>query len=277
MRRNIQPLYTTRLMSSEKQPKDAPSSEPIPTPVNPNVAQQQLQRLQRVVTDLNLGDQVSVMLISVFTLLILASPYIVRQVKNLSQDDYDEFWASSDVIDDLSKLARTEWGKEEEIDADGENKGVKNNAIEKILQDVLQSQTLQQAAQQFCVTVITSEPVKKALNKLLGELFKDLINDQETIAQVIQLLNKVIQDEGIKRAVQHLILDIIDEPEVKNALVDLVQQLARNDPIPTAVTELLKESAHATLNDADIFDHRYVLYISPLCAKYHFTCMPDTF
>jgi hypothetical protein len=222
------------------------------------VAQQQFQRLQRAVTDLNLGDQVSVLLISVLTILILASPYILKQIKSLNQDDYDDFWASSDVIDDLTKLARTEWGKEEEVVLeDGESKTFKNNALETILQDVMQSQALQQAAQKFVVTVISSEPVKTALNRLLAELFRDLIQDKETVAQVILLLNKVIQDDGIKRAVQALVLDIIDDPQVKEALVAMLQQVAREDPVPTTITDLLKQSAHATLNDADILDHRY--------------------
>ena len=221
------------------------------------VAQQQFQRLQRAVTDLNLGDQVSVLLISILTILILASPYILKQLKSLNQDDYDEFWAN-DTIDDLAKLARTEWGKEEEVVLeDGESKTFKNNALETILQDVMQSQTLQQAAQQFVVTVISSEPVKTALNRLLAELFRDLIQDKETVAQVIQLLNKVIQDDTIKRAAQDLVLEIVDDPEVKESLVAMLQRVAREEPVPATITDLLKQSAHATLNDEDILDHRY--------------------
>ncbi|GKY97229.1 hypothetical protein MPSEU_000681300 [Mayamaea pseudoterrestris] len=221
------------------------------------VAQQQFQRLKGVVTDLNLGDQVAVVLISVLTILILASPYIMKQIKTLEQDDYDDFFASSDVIDDLSKLARTEWGKEEEVILeDGESKTFKyHNALEPILQDVMQSRTLQQAAQQFVVTVVSSEPVKTALNKLLAELFRDLINDKETVAQVIQVCNKVIQDENIKRAVQQLVLEIVDDPQVKDSIVAMLQKMAREEPVPTTITELLKQSAHATLNDSDVLDH----------------------
>jgi membrane-associated HD superfamily phosphohydrolase len=225
-------------------------------------AQQQLQRLQRAVTDLNLGDQLSVMLISLFTFLILASPYILQQVKKLNQDDYDDFWKSMgnyDVIDDFTKLARTEWGKvssdADDETADGEHRN-NNNALDVILQDVLQSHTLQQVAQQFVIGVISSDVVKVALQRLLAELFSNLIQDPETLAQIIQVLHRVIQDETMKQALQELVIQLVDEPSVKASLVELLQRLAREEPVPTALTDLLKQSAHATLNDADILDHR---------------------
>lgn len=251
---------------SPRQPADSPpgaagrSSDAAP-PTSHNhasvvAAQQQFQRLQRAVTDLNLGDQVSVILISVLTVLILASPYWLSHIRRLDQDDYDDLWASSDVIDDLTKLARTEWGREDEVTDDEERHGKGSNALETILRDVMQSQTLQVAAQQFVVAVVSSEPVKAALQRLLAELFRDLIQDKETLAQVIQLLNKVIQDDSIKQAAQALVLDLVAEPDVKEALVGLLQQVAREEPVPTTIIELLKHSAHATLNDTDVLDHR---------------------
>ena len=77
-------------------------------------AQHQLEEsIKKVVNNLNVGDQMSVLLIVVFTSILVVSPYAVRHMKNASQqEDYDERLETDDPVDEFAKLARTEWGVE---------------------------------------------------------------------------------------------------------------------------------------------------------------------
>jgi hypothetical protein len=223
------------------------------------------ERLKHLVTDLNLGDQLSVLLIAVFTSLLLVGPYAVRHMKKATdRKDYDDRMETEDPVDEFAKLARKEWGinidlaqeeEEEEEDNASTTPGNKN-LVEFLLKDVFKSTALQTAAQDFVVQIISSEPFKAAIGRLVKELWNDLVTDPETVAQVIKLLEIAIQSPQVKRAAQELVLHVfVQEPEVQEALIRMIEKLGCDDAVQQAVVRLLTDSAHTTLNDPDLLDH----------------------
>lgn len=224
------------------------------------------QQIKRVM-ETNIGDQLSVVFIFGLLIAVLLAPQVVQRVKSTEgshvDEIFDDFFSADDPIDDLTKLARTEWGTASEDDEEevlDENGSVidhkkKKNALEIMLSDVLQSQALQQAAQQFVIQTLQSQPVQDALKRLVKTLWTDLMNDPESIAQVVQLLNFAIQNPRVRESVRQLALDIIEDPEVKQSLIELLQRLGRDDAVMEATKSLLTQSAHSTLNDPEILDH----------------------
>lgn len=180
-------------------------------------------------------------------------------MKNLQQaTDYDDFFSADDPIDDLTKLARQEWGLEAEAGEETKKAGdlgEKRNALEYVLGDVLKSSALQSAAQQFVVETLQSEPVKAALQGLLKELWTDLVTDKETLAQILKVLQFAIANPEVKAAARQLVLELVDDEEVKTALIVMIQQLVVDNQVRVATQTLITESAHHTLNDPDILDH----------------------
>jgi len=224
------------------------------------------QRLKMVVTELNLGDQLAVLLIAVFTGILLTAPYAVRHMKQAaaaSEDDrYGDRLETEDFVDEFAKLARSEWGTEI-IPVDGSTEdggasttGDSKNVVEALLKDVFKSAALQHAAQDFVVQILQSERFQEAVRRLVKELWSDLVSDPETVAQVVKLLEVAIQNPDIKNAVQELVLQVfVQEAEVREALIGMIQQLGNDDLVREAVVRLLTDSAHTTLNDPDILEH----------------------
>lgn len=208
----------------------------------PIVAQMN-QRIQRVVHDLNLGDQLSVVAIVTLLGLILTAPYVVRQMKN-SENDLEDLVTTDDPVDDFTKLVRQEWGVEE-----------RENAVEYMLKDVLQSRALKEAAQSFVVQIFESPEVQSALNRLVKALWTQLVSDPETIKQVVHILQIAIQDEKVRIAAQKLLIELTQEPEVKLSLLKLLQELGRDETVTETVQALITNSAHRSLNDPEVLEH----------------------
>lgn len=217
------------------------------------------ERIKLIVDDLNLGDQVSVIAISALLAMIVAAPYLLRYARR-SESAYNQEWTTTgdDPVEDFNTWWREHYVNEV-IDGDGKNAEANGdapqNAVEYMLRDVLQSKALKTAAQQFLISILESPEFKGALNGLVKELWTDLVTDAETVAQVIQLLQKAIQDPAVKQAAQQLVLDLVEEPDVKESLLQLLQRLGRDDAVQDAVVTLLTDSAHTTLNDDEILDH----------------------
>ena len=218
-------------------------------------ATQQLeQRLKMVVNELNLGDQLAVLLIAIFTSILLISPYAMRHMKRAATDEdyYEDRLQTEDFVDEFAKLARTEWGTEILTDDKQDSK----NVVEVLLKDVFQSAALQHAAQEFVVQILQSDRFREAVRRLVQELWSDLVSDPETVAQVVKVLEVAIQNPDIKRAVQELVLQVfVHEPEVREAIIGMIQQLGQDDQVREAVVQLLTDSAHTTLNDPGVLEH----------------------
>jgi hypothetical protein len=229
-------------------------------------ATQELElRIKRVVGDLTIGDQISVALIAVFTTILLLAPYAVRHMKQQADTyGYDDRLQTDDPVDEFAKLARREWGLGPDtvhVDNDSSleksvNNGQNQKFIELLLKDVLQSDTVQRAAQEFVVIIIQSERFKDTISRFVKELWSDLVTDSETVAQVIKLLEVAIQSEPIKNAVIELVLQIaIRETEFRSAMIAMIEGLGQDDAVRNAVVQLLIDAAHTTLSDSDILDH----------------------
>lgn len=221
------------------------------------------QRLRRVVDDLNLGDQLSVVLIAVFTAILLTAPYAVRHMKQQAAKDagYDDRLQTDDPVDEFAKLARQEWGMlDENYVSENENgdsgSGQNKNIVEFLLKDVFKSTALQHAAQEFVVQILQSDRFKEAVSRLVQELWSDLVTDTETVAQVIKLLEIAIQSPVIKSAVIDLVMQIaVREPELRESMIGMIENLAQDEAVQQAVVRLLTDAAHTTLNDPDLLDH----------------------
>jgi hypothetical protein len=234
---------STATKQAEEPTLDAPvaaseSSSSIP------IAAQLESRIKKVVNDLALGDQLAVGGIVLLLGLILVAPLVVGQMKK-SDSTYEDV-TGDDPVDNFTQMVRRGWGNDDE-----ENK----NPVEFMLRDVLQGKALQQAAQQFVIQIMESNDFKAALNRLIKELWKDLVEDPETIAQVVKLLQIAIQDPAILKASQKLVLDLVEEPDVKQALIEMIQKIGNDAQVQVATQTLLTESAHNALNDPEITDH----------------------
>jgi hypothetical protein len=214
------------------------------------IAAQLESRIKKVVNDLALSDMLAVGGIVLLLVLIVSAPYVVGQMKK-SDSTYEEI-TGDDPVDNLTTMIRRGWaGGGSDNGEDGEGK----NPVEYMLRDVLQSKALQQAAQKFVIQIMESDDFKAGLNRLIKELWKDLVEDPETIAQVVKLLQIAIQDPAILKAVQKLVLDLVEEPDVKQALIEMIQKLGNDAQVQAATQTLLSESAHNALNDPEILDH----------------------
>mmetsp|Transcript_2725 Transcript_2725/g.4046 ORF Transcript_2725/g.4046 Transcript_2725/m.4046 type:complete len:429 (-) Transcript_2725:1166-2452(-) len=121
--------------------------------------------------------------------------------------------------------------------------------------DLLSSEALKSAVASVMIQVLESSQLQKALQKLLKNLWDDLINDPETTAQVVHLLQNAIQNRQIQEAVKQLVMQIVDDPEVYDELTKLLVRLGQDKKVLEATQALLTESAHTTLNDPEILDH----------------------
>ena len=124
-----------------------------------------------------------------------------------------------------------------------------------MITDVLNSETLHSALASLITRVLDSEQFQKACQTLLKNLWNDLVNDPETTAQVIQLLQNAIQNREIQRSVKKLVLQIINDKEVYDELTKLLVRLGQEKEVLQATQNLLTESAHNALNDPEILDH----------------------
>lgn len=136
---------------------------------------------------------------------------------------------------------------------DGRPRSVSNTVD--MISDVLHSEALQSALASLVTRVLDSEQFQKGCQTLLKNLWNDLVNDPETTAQVVELLQNSIQNKEIQRAVKKLIMQIINDKEVYDELTRLIVRLGQEKAVLEATQDLLTESAHNALNDPEILDH----------------------
>lgn len=233
--------------STKKPAEDEPVVVTTGSKPHSAIAAQLEERLKRVVSDLNLSDQLSVIGIVVLTAIILTAPFVIREMKKSGREDYSV--TSEDPVDDLTMVVRRAW------DGDEEDESSRKSAVEIMLKDILKSQGLQQAAQDFFIRILEAPEFQAALQRLAKTLWTDLISDKETIAQVIRLLQIAIQDPAVKKSAQLLVLQLVQDPEVKESLIDLIQSLGAEKAVLDVTQALITEAAHNALNDTEILDH----------------------
>ena len=195
----------------------------------------------------------------------VVSPDAMREQRELNQ----HFDQDLDVEEDMYKqmkevstevrgeITRTILGEEiaDRVESGGgvDLKSAGNTAD--VVADVLNSEALQNAIASLITRVIGSTQFQSACQTLLKNLWQDLVNDPETVAQVVALLNTAIKDEKIKKSFKELLLGLLQDDEVYEELTGLVVRLGEDKEVLNATKELLTESTHQALNDPEILDH----------------------
>ena len=170
-----------------------------------------------------------------------------------SESTYEDI-DPEDPVTDLAAMIRGEYFGPA-ADDDTESSGRSALGLDRIVADLLKSPQVGEAATQLVVLVIQSQQFKRACQALLKELWNDLVNDEETLKQVIHLLQNAIQDPKIKDAAVELVMEVFGDDQVLDELVVLVQRLGVEKQVQDATQALLVESAHNALNDPEILDH----------------------
>jgi uncharacterized membrane-anchored protein YjiN (DUF445 family) len=160
-----------------------------------------------------------------------------------------------DPVMDLAQMIRGEYWRTDggdEVDEGGSTSAI---GLDRIVADVIRSPKVEEAVTNLVTKVIQSPQFKRACQLLLKELLHDLLNDPDTLKQVIHLLNNAIKDPKIKDAAVQLVIDVFGDDQILDELVVLVQRLGMEDKVQQATQALLVESAHNALNDPEILDH----------------------
>ena len=152
---------------------------------------------------------------------------------------------------DLAKMLRNEYLGQ----VDGEDNSASAMGLDRIAADLLRSPQIQEAVNQLAANIIQSQQFKQACQVLLKELLRDLLDDPDTLKQVIHLLQNAIADDKIKEASIQLVTEVFADDRVLDELVILVQRLGMEQQVQAATQALLVESAHNALNDPEILDH----------------------
>ena len=160
-----------------------------------------------------------------------------------------------DPVTDLAAMIRGEYFGPAAADDDAESSGRSALGLDRIVADLMKSPQVGEAATQLVVKVVQSQQFKRACQALLKELWTDLVSDEETLRQVIHLLQNAIQDPKIKDAAVELVMEVFGDDQVLDELVVLVQRLGVEKQVQDATQALLVESAHNALNDPEILDH----------------------
>ena len=116
-----------------------------------------------------------------------------------------------------------------EEDDDDNNKAVKNTVD--VVSDVFQNDALQQAIASLIVRVVESQPFQDAAHRLIRNLWNDLVNDPETLQQIVILLNNAIQNEQIKKSVKQLLLQLLQDQEIYDELTALLIRLGEENEV----------------------------------------------
>lgn len=236
-----------RMMSNEAKPENKPDETP-----------------SGASDDIGKG-KINTKLLGVVGLTTLAAAYIIspdamdhmksstRQYNELDPED-DIYLQMKEVSNEVrGEITRKILGKELSEMVEAENKAAGNTAD--VVADVLNSDALQNAIASLITRVVGSAQFQVACQTLIKNLWADLVNDPETMAQIVALLNTAIKDEKIKKSFKELVLKLLQDEDVYNELTGLVVRLGEDKNVLDATKELLTESAHQALNDPEILDH----------------------
>ena len=226
--------------------------------------------IKRAVEELSTGDLLSVYGIVLFIVVIAVGPSMIRRMQSSDGDSSYNVIDPEDPVMDLARMIRGEYLEsikrskgseqdeaEETAEDDKERTHGRQSALglDRIVADLLKSPQIEQAVITLVTKIIQSPQFKTACQLLLKELLKDLLDDPDTLKQVIHLLQNSIKDEKIKEAAIQLATDIFGDDRVLDELVTLVQRLGMEQQVKFATQALLVESAHNALNDPEILDH----------------------
>jgi len=103
--------------------------------------------------------------------------------------------------------------------------------------------------------VLRSPEVSQECNDLVKKLWKNLVNDPDTLASIIVLLSESLKDPKIKAAASNLVVDLCSDAEVIAGATQLVSKLGLEDDVLNATSEILTSSSHNVLNDPGILSH----------------------
>ncbi len=161
-----------------------------------------------------------------------------RQIKK-SPHEYTEVEVEDDVYHQIQELSSEVEGEitkkilgeelSQKILVGGRQKAVENTSS--LFSDVLRSDALQNAVSSLLTSIVNSASFQGACRKLIKNLWDDLINDPETTAQVIALLNTAIRDERIKNSFKELVLGLLEDEDVKRELTGLVVKLGEEKQV----------------------------------------------
>jgi hypothetical protein len=124
-----------------------------------------------------------------------------------------------------------------------------------LIAEILNTDTIKNTLITLTSSVLESYQFKKACNALLLNLWRDLMRDPETTAEVVKVLQNALEKKEMKVAIKSLVLQIITDEEVYDELMKLVLRLGQDRDIIQATQRLLTVSAHNALNDPEILDH----------------------
>jgi hypothetical protein len=166
---------------------------------------------------------------------------LLRSHMRGSDSTYDDL-DPEDNVTDLGKIIRDEYFRTSTLlgslgggDGEGESSSQHQHGsalgIDSILSDLLKSQQLQDAVTGLVTKVLGSPEFKAACQVLLKQLWNDLIQDPETLAQVIHLLQYALQDERIKEAAIQLVMEIVNDQDVLDELTALLRRLGKEKQV----------------------------------------------
>lgn len=121
--------------------------------------------------------------------------------------------------------------KEKVTEGTTEDSNLLIDASSDIISRVLQTDIVQDALIKLSVKVVQSPEVLQAAQILVKNLLNDMINDPDTLNQIVELLNKVIQDERTRKAVVDLVVQITADEEVNRAVTKMVVALGEEEEV----------------------------------------------
>jgi hypothetical protein len=191
--------------------------------------------LKRVKEQINTGDLLSVYGIVTLIAIIIVAPMVVRQMRR-SDNTYEDL-DPEDPVMDMAKMVRQEFPGMFRGGDSGESANTSSSThlggLDSIVADLLKSPPIQQALSNLVQQILQSPEFKQTVQVLLKELWTDLVEDPETLKQVIHLLQYAIQDEQIKEAAIQLVTEVFTDKEVLDELVVLVERLGQEKQVRT--------------------------------------------
>ena len=152
-----------------------------------------------------------------------------------SDNTYDEFTDVDDPVAHSEMVFRREfmkmakWQNSKGYDEDMV-RWIIDNTIDRAA-DTLKNQKLEEALTNLATRVVQSQQFQDACGTLIKNLWSDLVNDPETTAQVVELLNNAIQHEHVQESVRKLILTLVQDKEVYNELTRLLVRLGKEPKV----------------------------------------------
>ena len=241
------------------------SSSSSSTSTRAETANKQLQELSTTIntkltekTNWSISDLLAVWTTASLFTLILIGPSVISEMKKSKHSDYyEDDLVVVDYSEDVSILTKQVLDYVHELHQgdEDEEKNVLVNGAADIVSKVLLTDVVQQSLQSLVLRVLQSPEVRESASTFLKSLFHELLQDPNTLHQIITVLHNAIQHPSIKQSLIDLVMDITQDDSVKLSLQKLLERLGKDEDVVYATQTLLVTSAHKTLNDPEILDH----------------------